>query len=332
MSQELQSKLFHRIKSLLPPQQSLADVVASVLEVSSDSAYRRIRGDKALSLDEVHRLCTRFKISMDSLIDLPSNSFLFSGDFVQTESFRFDQYLTNVLQQVKYMNSFADRTMYYLCKDIPLFHHFQFREIAAFKYYFWMKNILHLPEFANRKFSMSIYPDEYFAIGRQILDHYNTINSIEVWNIESVNSTLRQIEYYHDSNIFASDEEIYMLYTALEKLIIHLENMATEGAKFANDDEERKPLSQFKMYFNEIMILENSIFVSLDGSRAAFLVHSVMNFMLTRDIRFCNSMHSYIQNLVKKSTLISMVSEKERARFFRHLRQKIEGRKQNLRV
>jgi len=332
MSQELQSKLFHRIKSLLPPQQSLADVVASVLELSPDSAYRRIRGDKALTIDEVHRLCTQFKISMDSLLDLPSNSFLFSGDFVQAESFRFDQYLTNVLQQVKYMNSFADRTMYYLCKDIPLFHHFQFREIAAFKYYFWMKNILHLPEFANRKFSMSIYPDEYFTIGRQILNHYNTINSIEVWNIESVNSTLRQIEYYHDSNIFASDEEIYMLYTALEKLIIHLENMATEGVKFANDDAERKPLSEFKMYFNEIMILENSIFVSLDGSRAAFLVHSVMNFMLTRDLRFCNSVHSYIQNLVKKSTLISMVSEKERARFFRHLRQKIEGRKQNLRV
>ena len=84
------------------------------------------------------------------------------------------------------------------------------------------------------------------------------------------------------------------------------------------------------MYFNEIVIMENSILVQLDGTKAAFLVHNVLNFMLSRDVRFCDNMYSYIQNLVRKSTLISTVSERERARFFKYLRQKIAGRKQSL--
>ena len=328
----LQVQLFQHLKNRLPPQASFVDEMSKLLDISTDSAYRRIRGEKPLSLEEVYKLCIHYKLSLDNLLNLQSDAFLFTGSFVQTESFRFDEYLANVVQQVKYMASFKERRMYYLCKDIPLFHHFHFKEIAAFKYYFWMKNILHLPEISNKKFTMDLYPDEYFALGRQALDYYNQLDSVEIWNIESVNSTLRQIEYYHDSNIFANETEIFMLYEALEKLINHLEQQATLGYKFSADDPSKTRMASYEMYFNEIVIMENSILVQLDGAKAAFLVHNVLNFMLTRDVRFCDNTFSYIQNLIKKSTLISTVSERERARFFKYLRQKIAGRKQSLRV
>jgi hypothetical protein len=54
--------------------------------------------------------------------------------------------------------------------------------------------------------------------------------------------------------------------------------------------------------------------------------------MVTRDVAFCDNMYSYIQNLMKKSTLISTVSEWERTRFFKYLRQKIANRKQSLKA
>jgi hypothetical protein len=329
---ELQQNIFHQIKSKLPSELSLIDALASDLGVSTDSAYRRIRGEKIMSLEETYRLCMKYQVSLDSLMNLNANSYVFTGNFVTSENFRFDDYLRNVAQQVKYMNGFENRQMYYLCKDIPLFHLFAFREIAAFKYYFWMKNILHFPEFAHKKFRMDDYPDEFFELGQQALDYYNTIDSIEVWNIESINSTIRQVEFYHDSNTFSNKDEILMLYEALEKLIDHLELQATEGAKFKVDDPERKPLAAYKMYFNEIVILENSIFASLNESRIAFIVHSVLNVMITRDVNFCENTFRYIQNLIRKSTLISTVSERERIRFFRHLRHRINGRKQNLKL
>lgn len=332
MAAELQLQLFQYLKNKLAPGASMVDEVAGILDISTDSAYRRIRGDKPLSLEEVYRLCVHYKLSLDSLLNLQTDAFLFTGNFVKTDAFRFEDWLSNIVQQVKYMNSFKEAKMYYLCKDFPPFHHFIFREVAAFKYYFWMKNILHLPEFAGKKFSMDIYPEAFYALGRQSLEYYNNIDSVEIWNIESVNSTLRQVEYYYDSNIFASDEEVYVLYEALEKLVAHLEQQATEGYKFDVNDPQRTPRGKFQMYFNEIVIMENSILAQLDGSKVAFLVHNVLNVLMTRDPRFCDNMYGYIQNLVRKSTLISTVSEKERSRFFRYLRNRINSRKQNLKV
>jgi len=229
------------------------------------------------------------------------------------------------------MNGFKQKSMTYLAKDIPLFHHFHFREIAAFKYYFWMRNILQHPEFATKKFRLDDYPDEYFELSQKALGYYNQLDSVELWNIESLNSTLRQIDYYHDSNIFSNSDEIYTLYEAAEKLINHLEYQATEGYKFSVDD-LKKPLGTYQMYFNEILILEGNILVNLDGTKMAFLIHNVLNFLLTNDVRFCDNMNEHIENLKRKSTLISTVSERERSRFFKYLRQRIETRKQSLKL
>jgi hypothetical protein len=328
---ELQVQIFQHIKTKLPLHLSLVDELAKVLDVSTDSAYRRIRGEKPLSLEEIYKLCVQYGLSLDSLLSLRSDAFMFKGNFVNPHIFKFGEYLANVVQQVKYMNGFKQKSMTYLAKDIPVFHLFHFREIAAFKHYFWMRNILQHPDFATAKFRLDDYPDEYWELNHKALQYYNQLDSEELWNIESINSTLRQIDYYYDSNIFSSSEEIYALYDAAEKLISHLEYQATEGYKFSVDDLE-KPLGRYQMYFNEMLILDGNILVTLDGTKMAFLIHNVLSYLQTTDVRFCDNMHEIIQNLKRKSTLISTVSERERSRFFKYLRQRIETRKQSLKM
>ena len=44
----LQSRFFQELKSIIPPYSSLVDEIAELLQVSMDSAYRRIRGEKLL--------------------------------------------------------------------------------------------------------------------------------------------------------------------------------------------------------------------------------------------------------------------------------------------
>src|SRR6476659_7548630 len=127
----IQIQLFQNIKNKLPPQSAFVEEIAGLLQISTDSAYRRIKGEKPLSMEEVYKLCLHYKISLDNLLGLQSGGFQFTGNFVDAETFRFDQWLTNALQNVKYMTGFRERTMYYLCKDLPLFDHFHFREVAA---------------------------------------------------------------------------------------------------------------------------------------------------------------------------------------------------------
>src|SRR4051812_12477307 len=65
---QLQEYLFQRVKEKLPATTSLADAVAETLFISNDSAYRRIRGETPLVLEEARTLCNRFSISFDEVL------------------------------------------------------------------------------------------------------------------------------------------------------------------------------------------------------------------------------------------------------------------------
>ncbi len=328
-SDDLQQQLFAAIKKNLPAHLSLADEIAAVLDISTDSAYRRIRGEKPLLLEEAGKLCTRFGLALGSLLQQPTDGFLFRGEFFQPEDFQFDKYLASYAQQLKYINSFQSRKLYFLCKDIPPHHHFHFREIAAFKHYFWMRTIMNAPQFQHKKYAFADYPDELFQLGRTALQYYNQIDSVELWNIETINSTLRQIEYYAEMNLFAHEDELQLLYKKLEQLLLHMEKQADAGYKFSYDDVSKKPLAPFQLYYNEVILGDNSATAVLNNTKVVYIPHSVFNFMVTTDVRFCENNFKHVQNLMRKSTLISHVSERERARFFYYLRRRIASHEAN---
>ena len=331
-SLEIQQQLFQLIKTKLPAEASVADEVAKLLDISSDSAYRRMRGEKAITFEELYTLALKFNISLDQLMNIEASGFVFEGNLLNSKTFRFDAYLTSMMHTMAYFNSFKKKEVYYLCKETPIFHYFNVRDLAAFKYFFWMGTLIYFPEFKNKKVNLDEYPDDLFAIGQKVAGLYNQLDSTEVWNIESWNSTLHQIEYYIDNKMFRSDKDALKVYEATEKLLNHLEEQARRAYKFNIDDLEKKPLGKFNMYFNEIVLQDNSILILLDNTKMASVPHTAINYMLTRDINFCESHYHYIQNLVRRSTLISEVSEKERATFFKRMRQRIDRRKESLKV
>lgn len=68
----VQKELFSRIKESLPPNISFVHEISELLEISYDSAYRRIRGEKELSISELTLLCSKYDLSVDQLIKLQS--------------------------------------------------------------------------------------------------------------------------------------------------------------------------------------------------------------------------------------------------------------------
>lgn len=329
---EIQQQLFQFIKTKLPLETSVADEVAKLLEISSDSAYRRMRGEKLITFEELYTIATHYKLSLDQLMKIETGSFLFQGRLVNSKTFTFDEYLIGMLHIMTYFNSFKKNELYYSCKDMPIFHHFHLRKIAAFKRFFWLKTYIQAPGFAQKKFSFSDYPEAVFEMEQKVLNLYNQMPSIEFWNIESMSIIFRQIEFYRDGNIFESDKDTMRLYEAIETLWDHLEQQAAMGFKFKYDDPDRTPMGKFQMYFNEVMLGDNSQLIILDGLKMSSLTHSNFNYMMTSDVAFTENMYQHFQNQMKRSTLISEVSEKERSRFFRIIRERIEKRKETLKV
>ena len=329
---ELQQLLFKAIKNKIGENQSVAEEIATLLGISSDSAYRRMRGEKTISLEELQILCTHYKVSIDHLMGLQSGGIVFQGQYLDKNNFRFEEYVTSMLHNLAYMNSFKEKTFYYMCKDLPIFHQYHLRELAAFKWFFYLKTYFQFPEFERKKFRYADHPDELYALEKKVLDLYNQIPSVEVWNMESMNIFFRQIEFYRDGQVFESDGDVYCLYDAIGKMWDHLEKQASLGYKFNYGDTDQKRIGEFKMYFNEVLMGDNNMLVELDGTKLSYVSHSTINFMLTRDPAFNENMYNHVQNQMRRSTLISEVSEKERAKFFRIIRDRINNRKESLKA
>jgi hypothetical protein len=325
-----QEFLFQRIKELLPPHTSLVDKVADILHVSSDSAYRRIRGETPVVLDEARELCAYFKISLDQILHVQGGTTLFQNVRIDLKNYSYEKYLADLTRQVNYIGSFIHKDVIYLTKDMPLSHNFYFKPLVAFKYFFWMKTIIQHPDFQNRKFTIDCIPPEVEKLCRDFVIAYNHLPSSEIWNTESINASILQIEFYRDSGYFASQEEIKIVYDALEETFLHLKHQAEFGCKFMPDENPETKKSNFHFYYNRVNLGDNTILVETDHTKTVFLNYDVLNYMYTRDEEFCEGIYADLQNLMKRSTLISQTSEKQRNIFFNIMLTKIKDRKRNL--
>src|SRR5436305_4037218 len=317
----IQQLFFQEIKSRLPGHFSLVDKIADVLNISTDSSYRRIRGEKSIDFEELKKLSLHFKISIDQFIHLQQNSILFEDKSMGDGSLEhFNNYLGSLIKDLIYMNSFQDKVLYYLNKDVPIFHHFSSPALAAFKCFFWIKSIVHDPAFAKETFSLQKYEPIFAENAKKINQLYYQLPSVEIWNIESINSSIRQIEYYRNIGLFKNKEEIDVIYESLEEVINQIEYFSETGEKKLLD----KPLSKagsFQIYINEFILGDNTILLEMDNHIAVYINHAVINYMLTRDQKFCLFTKEHIHNIIKKSTPISNTNEKERTRFFKRIRE-----------
>src|SRR5690606_11174208 len=125
-----QAVYFQALKLSMPSYNSLVDEIAEILEISIDSAYRRIRGEKLLDFNELEILCHRFNLSVDKFFNLQSNNILFQGNQNDYQENSFMNWMEDVYAQLNLVNSFSKKHIYWLVKDMPPFHHYYHKELA----------------------------------------------------------------------------------------------------------------------------------------------------------------------------------------------------------
>jgi len=321
---DLQKELFVLIKHALPSHISLVDEIADLLHISYDSVYRRIRGEKPISLNELKILCEHFHLSLDQVLQSKNESVVFYAPEINGPAPDFREYLKGVLKQLKYFNSFEKREMLYQCKDAPFFYFYLFPEIGSFKTFCWIKTVLDHPDYRDKTFSFHEFPfEECNELGQQIIREYSILPSTELWNLESFNSSLNQLEYYRDAGLFKSAGEFIEVLHSFEKMLDHIQDQAQLGIKFMPAGTDITHKAPFKFYVNEIILGNNSFLLDLNGERLSIITFNALDYMLTKDIRFSKKLFDGFNTLVTRSTLISGTGEKERNKFFRVQREKI---------
>lgn len=329
---EIQIQFFQHIRNILPPYKSLVDEISDLLEISNDSAYRRIRGEKFIDLEEIKKISQHFSISLDQVFNLETNAIVFHGKLNSFTKDSFEYWLEDVLKQFQLLHAQKNKHIYYHVKDMPPFYQLYFPELASFKFFFFMKSILFYDSLKNEKFTTdNLFYFKVKDICNKIIHLYNQLPTTEIWNEEGINATIRQIDIYYEMGWIPSKALAITLYNQLLETVNHLESQAELGLKYHLGKSPTPESAAYNLFVNEFVIGDNSFFTELDNVRITYLNHSVLYFIGSMDPKFNDAMFSNLDNLVKKSTMISSTGEKERGMFFNKLRKKIAEKIDNIR-
>ncbi len=321
----VQSRFIQRLKETIPANHSLVDELADLLQVSTDSAYRRIRGETALTIDEVSTICSHYRIPFDYVgaQNGKGDSVTFSYNHLTGESASFEAYLQNLVRDMRRIKSAEPKEIIWAAEDVPIFHHFSFPKLSAFKLFYWSRSILNVTALEGKKFDPAVVPDHLQELVREIYDLYLAIPSTEIWTEDTLNSTLKQVEYYWESGLFRDKQDMLDVLDEIGRMIRHIELQAAHSSKFRGEVPGASSTQNFTLYNSELMVGNNCILVTAGGTKNTYLSHNTFNSIVTTSPAFCEETERWLKNLVKKSIPISGVSEKQRFRFFKMMNDKI---------
>lgn len=317
----VQSVFLGQIRNRLSENVAFADELAELLHVSRDSAYRRIRGETVLSLDEVKKLYDQYGVSLDAIISPTSNMVLFQHQAADV-NYSLEGWLNTLLQNLELAKSSKELEIIYAAKDIPMFHYFQLPELTAFKLFVWSKSVIKDNKYANVTYHLDAIPKEILAKAAKVGQLYASLPTTEIWSDEAFNSTLKQIEFYHECGFFSEHDQAARICDQLIDFNEQLRKIAAEGKKLEG--------GTFTLYQNEILIPDNTIFVKINTVRVVYINYNTLDVLTTHQDPFGKKTELYMHNLLKNSALISSTAEKERNKFFNKMEEQIQACKARL--
>ncbi len=321
-----QQKLIETFRQQVPSSQSPSDVMADILQISKDGAYRRLRGETELSYDEAVTLSRHFRISVDAVSGGDTQgpaSVTFNYNILGNDEQSFESYLKGILTDLKRLNSMEDSKVIYAANDIPIFHYFHFKELTAFKLFYWNKAVLHAPAFEDKLFSTKHIRPELMEYTSQILTEYAKVSSVEIWTDDTINIVLKQIDFYWEAGLFESKDDALLIIDQVSQMLDLLQKEAKAEAKLINGQRLSNKDNNFVLYNSEVTIGNNCVFLQLNQLKMVYLSFLTFNSIITSQNNFCNENEVWLNNLIKKSVLLSGVSEKQRYKFFRKNQERV---------
>lgn len=316
---QVQIDFIAKISKVLPPQVSLVDALSDVLNLSNDSAYRRIRGATSLTLEEIIKLCNHFGVSFDLRNEANAlGSVTFQYRTISDHENRMEDYLNDLHNHLKHISQFKDKLIIYAADDVPVFHHFKYDELTAFKIFYWRKTLLDEQMLSNVNFDFNTINKKLISIARETYELYTSIPSHEIWTEATLDSTVKQLEYYFESGI-VNKEQGLVIAKQIIMLMEHIEQMAMKSTK------DGITSNNFQMYYSDVMVGTNAVQVILDGNNTTFISFNTFNNLSTTNKILSEEVDAWMKNLVKKSSIISGVNEKQRHQIFKKIKIKAES-------
>lgn len=303
-SQEL---LLQSLRKVLTKETSLIDEVAAVLNISYDAAHRRVSSKSKFSIEETVTLCNHYQLSMDALFGNKTKVVFEKTKAVES----LDDLILYFKDSMNHLREFKNTSavLYYSAKDIPLFYTIGGTLLSKFKLYVWLNLLIGKENIsAFESFHLTQQLQEFTS---ELQSIYNDVTVHEIWNDTTINSTIQQIFYFFESGLL-TQENALLLYDDVKKILINLEEKSS------------KNLSNYHLYFNELLILNNNVLVANSEKQKLFIPYTMLGYLITTDSKTTKNAADYFQYQLKNSKSLNLSGTRDRKLFFNKANQKID--------
>lgn len=314
----IQNHFIDKLREVLPPGIGLAEELSDVLGISLDSAYRRIRGETEISIDEVYKLSRQYTLSIDDVFSNQKDTVTFAYTKLTDSEKNFETYLTRLNNHLSRIATFDQKRIHYIAEEIPIFYSFFNEKLAEFKLFYWQRSVLNIEHYQHQKFSFGSIPPHLTKLAHSIYQTYLQIPSVEVWTVETVLTGLRQILFYFESGILTKELTLDLL-SEYKQMISVVQQFAERGSKLPDDKGDN-----YRLYNSEVVLGTNCIYAIMGDARYSYISFNTLNSLTTTNPEFCEETEHWVKNLERKSTLISGVAEKQRYQFFSKMYRSID--------
>nr|WP_319397676.1 hypothetical protein [uncultured Carboxylicivirga sp.] len=316
---EIQQKLFDEIKNKLEPNLRLADVIGDLLQISSDSTYRRIRGDKELSLSELKLLCSHFDISLDHLMNHRVDSIPFNYTPLSFGSSDvYEKYMNRLAQLYIALAKSGKAECKITAQDVPVFHFLPYTELTFFKVYALFRSLTN-EVITYEAFVKQLDKDKLETTYHSIVDSFLQIPSTEIWSDHTIEPILNLLSYYNDIGSFESNENALLLVEQLQSMVKDIEQKTQVASKVY-----KGIATPFNFYLSPVDMQNDFIQMKSPKGTTTSIKLFTINAIFTTDQAFNEETERWIDNTKIKSMQLSGTSERERFRFFNQLKSKVQ--------
>jgi len=309
-----QVAFFDRLKNAMPPNVNLAAELAAILKVSTDSIYRRFRGETALLYTDIVKIQKKMNLKQ---------AVLFPVDTIEEVNFilarpAYGNDIKPFLQEIADQMSLAQRRaqlhVSLTSDDLPFFMHFLTPGLLRFK----------LNVFSNSPMDPNGHgeePNEEMQhLFSTILLRWLEADSDEVWGPAPLDSTLKQIEY-SVANGLINKKYAESLHKELNTLIDIINEWSSSGRKNAG------PIlgGNIKLYRSELNVGEMNLILRFGEEVSVYKSNYGYGYLQTEHPKFCQETQEWITEMENKGILISNSGEKFRVQYIAQLRASLKA-------
>ncbi len=316
MKPDIQETLFNLVKEKINGQESLGNALSDILHLSPDAIYRRFRGETTLSIQEAQRLANHFNISLDALANIGNGTVSFGYTPLNTYDFSLESYLENILRSLDQLKQLTDPHLILTINNTHFFQLLNFPQLVRFRLFFWAKTHLQIADYKNEKFKHEKTTDRAFELGKEILQRYNSIPSVEIVDPELMRGFMRQILYYYQAHMLEDPEYALFLCDRVLLFAKHLKEQTSIGQKFVFGTSAPATGNEFQVYLNETINSDATIYYQSKEATGIYLTHNIMNYLHSTEVNYVADTKQILDKQLANSSIISVVNEKDRNNYF----------------